>query len=51
LALNEPAGDYQLTVRDALTGISVTGTLAKDMADYTSFSTPLKPQMNTDEHR
>ena len=43
LALNEPEGTYQLTVRDALTGNSATGSLLKDSAEYTSFSTPLKP--------
>jgi hypothetical protein len=43
LALNEPTGTYQLTVRDALTGNAATGSLLKDIAEYTSFSTPLKP--------
>ena len=38
LALNEPAGTYQLTVRDLLTGNAATGSLLKDSAEYTSFT-------------
>lgn len=38
LALNEPAGVYQLTVRDVLTGKLAVGALAKDAAEYTSLA-------------
>jgi len=42
LALNEPAGMYQLSIRDVLTGQTATGNLQKDISEYTSLTPAAK---------
>ena len=40
LGLNEPAGNYRLTVRDVLSGKSAQGDLLKDLSQYASVIAP-----------